>query len=383
MPVRFSPPVFFLQVSNELLRTYFARRGELTDFPWRRFTLGNCDPAFEAWCALPEGSREESESELRAVAELGTREGLALLVEQARLRGIDITRDIDRLSGLWHRAFWVFVVHPDVFDAARQLHHVDHLHGRYWRTRGGLVTRLPDESSATRSALGEALSAYFRERQGGGEYCDVHCYHRAGKHWFLAYPQDVPESVLGYEEGALRSRSQRPVFEVVYAFDPAAGTLDLHARGDRRMHEDLQKIYSRVVLGADLPPETLPPSPYRIDRLKRRGFPFPVDPADQIQEVRVKALRLRILGGGRLTFDAGPIRQRTDVYDLMERTLDGERLPLSNVDVDVATLQLVFAWAKGPRTLTFNLRADSCNLRDAPEHLVARRCLRRWEFACA
>ena len=119
--------------------------------------------------------------------------------------------------------------------------------------------------------------------------------------------------------------------------------------------------------------------------LKERGFSFHTEPGDQVREVRVKKLRLAVMGhrGATLDFNAGHIRYGNNVYDFMEPALRGYRMPLANVNVDVATIQMVFAWPSGPRTLTFDLWPDSCNLRDAPEHLVAKRCLRRWELACA
>lgn len=386
MAAQFTLRLFFLQVSNELLRSYFASREELRDFEWDGYSLSASDPLHDAWSALPERSRNETESELRAIAELGTREGLPILIEQARLLGIDLAAELDPRAGLWEQSLRTFLKYRRAFDAARQVHRVEHLHGRYWRTRAGLPRTTPETTPAIRSALEESLSAYFYGKDRRPEdQCAVHFLRRAEKVCYVGYPQDAAESVLGYEGGQLRARSQRFVREVVFAYDPVAGTLDTHAHGDQRRHDELQQIFSRVVLGQELPPDGSSPQPYRPNVLKTRGFRFPTESEDQVREVRVKALRLEVLGhrGSTLDFDAGPLRYRNDVYDLVEPSLRGHNMPLANVNVHVATIQMVFAWPKGPRTLTFDVWPDSCNLRDAPEHLVARRCLRRWEIACA
>lgn len=380
-PVPFTVPVFFLQVPNELLRSYFHEREELRDFAWNAFTLSASDPLFDAWSALPERSRHETEAELRAVADIATHEGLAELAAEGARHGIDLSAELGACVGPVERAFRVFLRYRRVFDVARQFVRVDHLNGRYWRRRAGLPRVVPDTSKAARGALGRALSAYYR-REGRGEFCEVHCYLRGTKHYFVAFPEDLCESILGYEMGKLQARNQKTAFEVVFVFDPADGTLELNARGDQKAHADLQRIFARTILGRDLPPDAGQPAPFRLNLFKHRGFRFHTEPEDGVRDVRVKALRLRVLGDAKLTFDAGPWRKRIDVYDVMEGALDGQRLPLTNIDVDAVTLQMVFDFGRR-RTLTFDMFEDSCNLRDAPEHLVARRCLRRWEIACA
>lgn len=379
----FTPRVFFLHVPNELLKAYFDRRGELRDFEWDRFTLSSSDPLYEQWRDLPEVARVESEGELRAVADLGTRHGLALIQAEARGRGVDLSR-MPAHVGPWHQALWVFLEHRDVFAAARQSLRIERLNRRHVRTRGGLPRLAPDLSREVCGNLRDALVAYFRRKiEGTSENCVVHAYRSEERFRFVAYPEDLCDSFLAYRQGELRAENRRPVLEVVFTYDALAGTVEIFARGDRRRHEELAQIFSRVVLGADLAPEAKPPARYRLNVLKRRGIAFPTDVSDHVREVRVKALRLGVLGGGRLTVDAGPMRDHVSVYDVMDRSLHSERLPLSNIDVEVATLQMVFSWVEGPRTLTFDVRPDHCNLGEAPEEQVARRCLHRSEIVCA
>ncbi len=67
----------------------------------------------------------------------------------------------------------------------------------------------------------------------------------------------------------------------------------------------------------------------------------------------------------------------------MDVILNAEKVPLSNLNVTLATIQIVFAQQNGrPKTLTFNVSApDSCNLKDSPEHLKAREYLKHWGIA--
>lgn len=384
MVSQFTVRLFFLHVSNDLLKHYFERRGELLDFPWQGFALDAPDPLYEAWCALPADARAESEGEFRAVAEVATTEGVRQLVTCGAEWGLDLREELARRDGLEHKAFWAFMTHRDVFDAARELCHVEQLTGRYRRVRTGLPRREPDASPGGRRALATALSAYFRPRDGRAEHCDVHWHRLGGLHCFVCLPEDYARSVLTWEGGALRPRTHRPPFEVAYAFDPVQGTLELRARGDKHLHADLQQIFCRVQLGEEVPREVASSKPvFHLNRLKTRHFPFPTDPAHGIRDVRLKKLGLAILGGhGGIDLKAPAPQTGRTLYDLMDNWIRAEHLPLTNVDVDAATIEMQFV-RPVERQLTFSMRPTWCNLGDEPDHQIARACLRMWELACA
>jgi hypothetical protein len=68
----------------------------------------------------------------------------------------------------------------------------------------------------------------------------------------------------------------------------------------------------------------------------------------------------------------------------MDQALNKEQLPLSMVNVTSAVIQMRFdksSDAKGRNTKTISFRIsypDSCNLKDKPEHFVAKKYLKRW-----
>jgi hypothetical protein len=379
----FTPKAFFLAVPNELLKLYFERRGELRDFAWNEFTLSTSDPLYVAWCALPEEARLDTEGVFRSVADLATPHGLAVLAAEARSHGADPASSLPAHASPWHRVFHVCVHHPIVFAAAREALRIERLHRRHVRTRMGFERQIPDTSRPKCDELRDALVAYFRRVIDAPDlHCVVHSYRVGERFRYVADPEDLCRSFLAYARGELRPQTRRPVLEVVFTYDPVAGSVEIYAHGDRRRREDLAQIFSRVVLGKDLPPESKPPARYRLNVLKRRGISFPTEVSDNVREVRIKALRLGVLGGGKFTVDAGPLRDRVNVYDVMDRSLLGEKLPLVNVDVQVATLQMVFAWPDGPRTFTFTVHPDHCTLGESPEEKVARRCLDRTEIVC-
>lgn len=380
----FNPRELFLQIPDELLRPYFEERGLLTGFPWNGFELGDVDPRYDAWLGEPVHLRDPVERELRDVAEFAKRDGEHRLIEAARLRGFDIAEPLGRRDGPVHKALWAYVAHRDVFDLARQFQEVDVLHGRFWLRRTNLVRCAPETSEATCNAIGAAVSAYFKHREGCGALCEVHYLLREeAKHCFIGYPEDHPDTELVYgDDKRLTPSARKGVFRVAFVFDEQSGTLDVHARGGRAVQEELQRIFARIALGVELPPESSPPTLHRVHLLKHRDFVIPLEPEDGVELARVKSLRLDLLGRSRVEFDARDVALGLNVYDDVEQALQGLGIPDSNVEVVHATLQFVFKFVK-PRVLRFAVTPHSCELRDGPGHAIARRCIVRAGLACA
>jgi len=200
LPLQFTPRVFFLSVPNELLKSYFARRGELLDFPWERFALSDSDPLYEEWRALPEQQRDQTEAELRAVADIGTTDGLRLVAEEARARGIDLAPILRTLDGPWAQALRIFLEHRELFDIAGRFDRADQLNGRYWRKRADLTRKEPDVSPVSCAALGTSIAAYFQPAEKGAARCHVRWDIRGGRrHYFIAYPLAAAELVDRYD----------------------------------------------------------------------------------------------------------------------------------------------------------------------------------------
>lgn len=381
MVSEFSPRSFFLKVPNELLKTYFARRGELTDFSWEGFALFETDPLFVAWRELPEDRRDQAEAEMRCVAEIGTPEGVRLLVEEAKTDGLDLAQRFAKIHGPWAQAFYVFLEHREVFDRACRFDDADDLNARYWRKRGEVPRKDPDVSPDGCRALETGIGDYFRVRDGRGGLVHARWDLRGGRRdYFSVHPLDGARLVEDFDEhGEFRRHAARSPFLVVFVYDREDGTLAVNARGDRRLHADLLQIFTRAILGEDLAPETQAPAPFRLNVLKRRDFAFATEPGGPIERVRVKSLRTAHLCGGRITYDAEAFRRRRNIYDLIEDS--GH--PLTNVDVDRVGLQMFFRFMEGPRVLPVTMTPHRWSLGDTPEDLIARECLVRSGLACA
>ncbi len=383
----FTPRQFLRQADNLLLQEFCNRREMIGQVDWESLSETDIEPIYQAWQGLADPAQEEIEADLRRIFELADMGSNLAFIEEGHQQGKDLAAELEDVEGFLNKAFYTFLNCPTVFDLVHIWKQTKTLNSRYWRKRHDLPKVEPDTSPATRDDLGRALAVYYRETQGRGRWCVVEHYLLGGRyHYFIAYPKDFTDTFTGYDkQGRFERKAYGPAFEVVFLFDPKDGTLDLYAQGGRKIKEDLQEIFSRVVLKEELGDETKESNPYQLNGLKSREFPFPTDPRDRICDVRVRQLRLLPLGGlkQRITFEATARGEKEEVYDLMERTLGMTDVPLSMYNVDSAVIQMVFDntgnSGRATKTLSFRISCpDSCNLKDKQEDLIARRCLKDW-----
>lgn len=171
---------------------------------------------------------------------------------------------------------------------------------------------------------------------------------------------------------------------MVFVYDRQAGTLDLHAQGDRGVKARLLYIFCTAILHEDPPPEQPGDHPYELNGLLSRDFPFPTDPEDRIESVHVLKLRLSPASTKRrITLEADPNAGPHDIFDMMADYLNAQTLAGSAVNVTHAEFRLRFV-AKGyeqQRPLTFSVSfPNSSNLKSLPEErrLLAEKYLKRW-----
>lgn len=385
----YAPKLFLRQAENDLLREYFAARSELDELDWRGLSETNVEVIYNAWQDLPDSSLREIDNDFRSIFDQASTEGTQTLIEEGRFHRIDLVPHLDARDGFLNKAFWVFLNHRRVFDVAYVLDRADHLNRRYWRKRKDVPKRDPDLSSRAVADLEQSISAYYRNRQGRGRHCHVDKYYRGGRyHYFFAYPQDYTDTFVGYdEEGKFERRRQSPAFEVIFVYDPIDGVLDLYAQGGKAIKKDLQELFGRTILHEELGEERGNANPYELNRLKRPRIAFPTDPTDRIIEVRIKELRLSVIGNprNRITFEASPNGPPGEIHDLMRTSLHETRLPMAMVNVISAVLQVRFDNTEGSgrkiKTVTFRVSyPDSCNLKDRAEHLVVKKYLKLWKI---
>lgn len=259
--------------------------------------------------------------------------------------------------------------------------------GRYWIKRCDIPAVAPDTSAGKREELEEALSAFFLATQARGRHCQVEHYRRAsGADYFFAYLDDYADTYVTLDnDGAFDRRAERRAFELVMVYDRDLGTLEMYARGGKKVYVPLQEIFCRVILGEEIGEENRDSHPYELNALLDSGFQFPTEPADGIDSVRVRKMRLSIKGlpRRRITLEADPDGGPNDIYEMMADYLDQHRLPASILNVTQVGLKFSFNSDREdlPRSMSFDLSwPNSSNLKSKPEvpRELAEKYLRQW-----
>ena len=383
---QYSPRSFLRQVPNHLLKAFFAQRDSLVEILWELQRETEIGLIYDAWQALPATRRAEIDREFQAVHELACEAGVRALVEEGLFHGLHLAALLEQQEGFYHKAMWAFLNHPQIFNVASLFISADSLPGRYWFRQKSLPKKEPATSTAANCAAAEGLSDFYRHNEGRGHRCTVESYLRGGRQqYYFAYPDDYADTYIGHDEGGeFIKRPQKRAFEVVFVYDPQAGTLDLHAQGDRGVKSRLVYIFCGVILDENPPPEQAGDHPYELNALWSRDFPFATDPGDSIEEVRVRKLRLSIGNGRRrITLEADPQSGPRDIEEMIAEYLNAAFL--SNCVVNVTQAEFRFRFApKGfeyQKPLTFSVSfPNTSNLKSLPEdrRLLAEKYLKRW-----
>ena len=379
----FNPRLLLRQVPNALLARFFSRFGGFAKFDWRQLKEVQVEDVFEQWQELPEAERRQVYQTFRRIYSMATPRGTRVLIEAAHDLGLDIARDMGARKNAYERAFSCLLDHPDLFENARILDHLDTLPRSSWEKRKGLPKQQIEVTAGRIAELSSRISDYYSAREGRGRKCQVDHRRRAsGIDSFCAYPMDyVDEPPCFGEDDPLAGQPSNGPFEVAFAYDGTAGTVDLYAEGGKQVRDELSEIFAEVVLGQK---KGRPPSriqPYNLDLFKNPGLTFPTDPPEKDISVSVRACRVRTHGhaGGTITIDADLHGSQASVYDVIRAAFpeDGRNLLRATI-LEVTLRAVIERPGKRKRSITFRVSATHCDLGHDAEEQTLRRYLKTW-----
>jgi hypothetical protein len=385
MRIEYNPRKFLLLIPLDILRQYFERRGVLGSLPWDDLTEKDHEIVYRAWQELPQQPRDTIGVDFQNVAGLASRQGVQIIIEEGKFQGVDLIPKLVDLPSHSEKAFHVLLNHPRVFRVASQFNYADNL-TRYWHPRHDLPKKAPNLSTEARAALKKAVSDYYVENQGRGQYSDLDVYLRHDTlHYFMVYLSDYPDTFVGYtDDGTLDRRPQTPAFDVVFRYDEARGHLDLYAEGPKQLRRDLEVIFGQTALAEDLSLEPPAGVAFQLDHLKDRSFEFTTEPTDGIFNVQLRTMQLSVpdKNTGRITFELLPYSGGGNIHDLIAEALNQVNWQLGDLRVDQVRMKVTFLHGKPrPKTVTFNISPYSCPLKDhVAEHVTIRRCLKKWKI---
>lgn len=362
---------FFRQAPNAMLARYFTMRGHTVVGyqPWP-------DAEHAKWLALvgrlPGNEQSSMEAEFQEIHAMSTEKGFVAIRDELgyHLDGDEekLTATIQTLGEManhYERAFTVFLDHHQCWQGATRFLRADSL--GYWTKRKGFPGGGATTDKASLGRLSDALSEYYQRTQGRGRNCHVEAYRRGAKDLVFAYPEDHSQKTVEWVQGTFGPRPHTPAFEVVFVYDRSAGTLDISAKGGRRIIEALQGLFAKYILHLDdLPLDPEDNRVYDLSPLASRFFDFEVQAGSEVDYVRVKRIRFssETQHGERITLEASPKHKPKAVYDLIDAVSEKLKKGAYAVDQVDLTASLQLDADKPPRSMSFKLSLPNhCSLK--------------------
>jgi hypothetical protein len=200
-----------------------------------------------------------------------------------------------------HRAFWLYVHHPALFEAAAEIEYLDH-HGQQAQQHDlglkGSIKR--DEESI--AAFGDAIKVFYQRELGCGEVCVVNVLDRArGTQLVSIHAKDLAMAKLEFEGSQLQRRVGSPNIHMVLEYAQATGVARTIIRGGAKYHSMLCEAFARHLLGVDADAQRIQTPRLNLSTL-RLGLNIPQAIDDGFVGLQVKSVTV-VSGCGRLKME--------------------------------------------------------------------------------
>jgi hypothetical protein len=245
---------------------------------------------------------------LRAFGEMATEDRARVVTDIERVAAIadepgqvalySVTQDRGQLDGLRNandRSLWMFLEEPEGFRHAEEVRFTDERRrGRMWDGFICAPNLTINRNAGALDAFKQSVRKCFESQNVHTDIFDRHRTTFDGADFEVVqvtvYSEGRTDDFLEFDNGELIRRPRRPVFEAALTYEPAPGVIEVVAK-ERERREDLVRILARDLLDAEFQDQRLPLRQYDLSVLLR-PFPFPTDPEDGIEAVRVNQLRL-------------------------------------------------------------------------------------------
>jgi hypothetical protein len=387
----FDPRRILRKISNSLLRVCFERNGVVEGIPWDDLGETQVERIFAVWQKMPEDKRRHIHIVLLDINELADERGVKVLVEEIQRAAPERLNEFHAITGQADRAMWTYLNVKMAFVVAAYFGRAEALStGRYWIKRNSLPKQALSVTDDHKAALKATLTEFYWDEQLRGRTCEVEHYTRiGGSEYFFAYLDDYPDDPVVFDEqGHLVRSKERRVFDNVFVFNPSDGSLEMYAKGGKKVYEPLQRRFCKAVLGLDVGPADPQRPAYTLDHLLRPDRAMRTDPADRIVSAVITRVRLAPLGRPSEYVELGLDRGRgiNRIDQAIAEYLNTARLHPGSVSVKQMAFMLRFSEGAPCRQMSFSVSCpNSCDLKSRPDdqRAIGERCLRMWEVARA
>ena len=272
------------------LRTYLEHQGLALpgDFNWAddTNTTAALIEAIQNWPSP--GERDKIVAGLQVSNQLAHPRGKQAMFQVGSNHGPALIGLIACISDQ-HRAFWLFVHHPDLFEQAAEIEYVDsHVQQAQQHDLGTKAPVRRDDASM--AAFCEAIKTFYKLELGCGEACIAHILDRdQGTQLVTVHAKDLAMLRLEFEGATLTRRVGSPNIHMVLEYSELTGVARTIIRGGAKYHDMLVEAFTRHLLGVEATAQrfklpTLDLSPLKL------GFQVPQAANDGFVALQVKSI---------------------------------------------------------------------------------------------
>jgi hypothetical protein len=214
------------------------------------------------------------------------------------------------------RALWLHEAHPDKFSEALEVRFFDERAGR--STCHDLkIQGEVDRSESARQDLASRVAAFYRQKLGAGQACEVEVIDRYQEQsvQVTIYVQDLSNHRIEFDAGQLHRRRSFPAIEVALIYHPTTGYAETVGKGGQAYHQQWVADFAAAMLHQEVSPDRILPQPYKLNNLLY-GVAIHEAARLGIECVFLKSLTLLNLSTGfEMTFKSTGRQQRHCVLD--------------------------------------------------------------------
>jgi hypothetical protein len=373
-----------------LLRQLLGGEPSMQAIDWDAMPRNNIAPLTAAWEAMDEVKKRHYQVILQDVQHLAEPKGLKVLIEELEWRHPDKLPLFAAQLGTADKSLWAFLNATEAFDEAAIFARAEALRNGQ---QANIWNSLPKEPIVITQdklhTLEQQIRAYYWNREMRGEVCKVNQYDRHdGSQYFFAYLPDWPDKRLCFDEQEqLTPREDVYAFSNAFVFEPSLGTIELIAKGGKKVQKELRRAFCQSMLGIEVDDEDPLKPVYCLDQLLDSSFAFTTEANERIADVRLRRVRIvpRVTVPSVEQFEF-KFREATDlpsIRSVLAEQLASMQLGFDQVRVTQAGIQFQFM-GNGDRkgkTMMVNVSCpNTCDLKSKPEEqeLIGRACFVRW-----
>ncbi len=310
---------FVRQVPNVLLKQYLSDESFDVSLEWEKLKENDVTIICDAIRALPDPVTERIEATFSEILNQASDKLVEDILGSAldQDHPLNFSPKLDEIGGPLQFCFWASQNHKDIYEDSLMSNQIRRL---CKIKRNDIPESAKAPSAACIEDLTDAMRGYYKTK-GKGDGGSIAHRVLGDRHVFVCYLEDHPRTSQEFINHILQSRTNRPAFEVVLAYDCKLKELRAFVPGGRAAVNTVTRIFGKSALEVDLP-DMKPDEPeeiYDLEVLLDPGFVFEINAVDPIEQVVLKELQFeaREIAKHYVTYSVPAVADAKAIYSIM------------------------------------------------------------------